>query len=227
MIADAAAAMSEIFTPAFRAVLWKILILTVALLVLLTAGLHHFLLTFVHLAHPWLRWVISVLTGLGLVVGSIFLVAPISALIAGFFVDDLAARVEQDIDPFGQPGRALPLATSVWLSLRFAVLSLAVTVMALILLFVPGFNAIAFVAANTYLLGRQYFEFASLRFRSVEETRLLRRRHWPTIMLAGLCIAAFVSVPLLNLLTPLFGTALMVRVHKRLDGRTPITLAPL
>lgn len=219
MIRDVAAALTEILSPPFRAVLWKVLGLTVGLLVLAVLALHQGLLALVHLPYPWLQTVASVLAGLGLIVGSVFLVAPVSAIVAGFFVDDLAERVEAEVDPLGPKGQPLSLGKSVWLGVRFGLLSLGVTLMALILLLVPGINAIAFLAANTYLFGRQYFEFASLRFRSYEETDALRRRYWPEVMLAGFCIAFFVSIPVVNLLTPLFGTALMVRVHKRLDQR--------
>jgi CysZ protein len=38
------------------------------------------------------------------------------------------------------------------------------------------------------------------------------------VFTAGLFIAGFVSIPILNLATPLFGTALMVHMHKRLTG---------
>lgn len=226
MIKDATAALAEIFTPLFRAVLWKVLALTAAILVLAVAGLHSLLLAFVHLPYPWLQATVSILAGLTILVGSVFLVAPISALVAGFFVDDLAALVERDVDPWGEPGRALPVLASIGLSVRFAAVSILITVLALVLLLLPGVNAIAFLAANSYLLGRQYFEFAALRFRSKREADALRRQHWPTVLLAGLCIAGFVSVPLLNLLTPLFGTALMVRVHKRLSGRLIQTRPP-
>ncbi len=224
MIGDARAALREIFTPPFRSVLWKVLALTAALLVLATVAIHHVLLGFVHLPYPWLQTAVSLLASLGLLFGSIFLVAPISALVAGFFVDDLATQVERDIDPQGRPGQALPVLRSVLLSLRFAAVSVMVTVLALVLLLVPGINAIAFVAANAYLLGRQYFEFAALRYRSFEEASAMRRQHWPTVLFAGLLIAVFVSVPLLNLLTPLFGTALMVRVHRRLSRPMPVRI---
>jgi uncharacterized protein involved in cysteine biosynthesis len=36
------------------------------------------------------------------------------------------------------------------------------------------------------------------------------------VFLAGMIVAGFVSVPLLNLFTPLFATALMTRIMKRL-----------
>ena len=45
------------------------------------------------------------------------------------------------------------------------------------------------------------------------------RRNQSTVFVAGLFVAAFVSIPILNLATPLFGTAFMVHMHKRLSGR--------
>lgn len=220
MLADAAAAFSEIFTPPFRVALAKVLALTAALLLLAGVGLHHLLLSLFALPYPWLQTATSIVAGLGLLAASVFLVAPVSAVVAGFFVDDLAERVERDIDPNAPVGRPISLAASLWLGLRFGLVSLGITILALLLLLVPGVNAVAFLAANTYLFGRQYFEFAALRFGSQENATALRRRHRVTVLAAGLLIAAFVSVPLLNLLTPLFGTALMVRVHRRLRARS-------
>ena len=40
-----------------------------------------------------------------------------------------------------------------------------------------------------------------------------------TVYLGGLLIAAFVSIPIVNLATPLFAMSLMVHVHKRLGGK--------
>jgi len=80
---------------------------------------------------------------------------------------------------------------------------------------VPGVGLIAWLAANAYLLSREYFELAAMRFHSAVEARELRRRHAGRIMLYGAMIAVFVAVPIVNLLTPLFATTLMVRLHKR------------
>ena len=216
MIADALAAFREILSPAFRAVLVKVLGLTLLLLVAAVVLLDHGLVALLAISSAWLATTISILLGLGLVVGSVFLVAPVSALVAGFFIDDLAEQVERDVDPSGPPGRPLSIVAAMVLSVRFGALSLGVTFVALILLFVPGVNAVAFVGANAYLLGRQYYEFVALRHLPAREAEALRRRHSGRIFLAGLVMAALVSVPVLNLLTPLFGTAFMVRVFKRL-----------
>ena len=43
-----------------------------------------------------------------------------------------------------------------------------------------------------------------------------RERAWP-VFSYGVLIAIFVAIPVVNLLTPLFATTLMVRLHKRMS----------
>jgi uncharacterized protein involved in cysteine biosynthesis len=58
-----------------------------------------------------------------------------------------------------------------------------------------------------------------MRFRPPAEAKALRRAHRGQVFFAGLFIAAFVSIPVVNLATPLFAMALMVHLHKKLAGR--------
>jgi CysZ protein len=216
LLADALAAFREILTPPFRAVLVKVLGLTLLILIGAVALLDHGLLLLVAVHAAWLSTLLGFVAGLGLLVGSVFLVAPVSSVVAGFFIDDLAEHVERDLDPLAPPGRPLRILPALVLSVRFGALQLGVTALALLLLLVPGVNAVAFLGANAYLLGRQYYEFVALRHLSPAEAERLRQRHAGRIALAGLVMAAVVAVPVLNLLTPLFATAFMVRVFKRL-----------
>ncbi len=112
--------------------------------------------------------------------------------------------------------RRRPSRISLWLALKFSAVALAVNFVAFCLWLLPGVNALVFVLANAYLFSREYFELAASRFRPPGEVRALRRRHRLTLFAAGLIIALFVATPVLNLLTPLFGIALMARLHKRL-----------
>jgi uncharacterized protein involved in cysteine biosynthesis len=73
--------------------------------------------------------------------------------------------------------------------------------------------------ANAYLLSREYFLLAAMRFRPPAEAKAMRRAHRTSIFLAGLIIAMFVSIPIVNLATPLFAMAMMVHMHKRLSQR--------
>jgi CysZ protein len=232
-------ALRQIFTPPFRAILWKVLALTLALLaglwLLLDKIILHFVTTpfaegsFAQGAWPWLETIIAIVAGLGLFVGLVFVVAPVSSLVAGFFLDDLADIVERD-DPSIPPGAPLPAAQALWLASKFAALSLVVNLFALILFLIPGVNALVFFIANGYLLGHEYFELAALRYRPLEDVRALRRAHAMELFVGGLAIAVFVAIPVVNLLTPLFGTAFMVRWHRARflrDAGAPTAPAPL
>ena len=155
-----------------------------------------------------------VVYGIALALGLALLIAPVSALIAGIFLDDVAEVVERSSYPGDPPGRAVPTARSVVLSLKFLGVMVAGNLIALLLLFVPGVNIAAFFLVNGYLLGREYFEFAAMRHMPETEAKASRRANAISIFLAGLLIAAFLSVPLLNLLTPLFAAAFMVHLFK-------------
>ena len=109
------------------------------------------------------------------------------------------------------------VATTV--GLRFTVVVLAVNLLGLVLLFVPGVNVVVWWLVNGYLLGRLYFELAALRFHPYAEVTALRRLFAGRIFLGGLLIAAFVAIPIVNLAAPLVGTAFMVHVHKDLMRR--------
>ncbi len=116
----------------------------------------------------------------------------------------------------------MPLGEAIVQSLQFFGVVILGNVVALFMLFVPGVNLIAFFLVNGYLLGREFFEFAATRFRPRQEAQDFRRKHSGTVFTAGLVIAAFLAVPILNLLTPLFAAGLMVHLHKALSAKDPL-----
>ena len=107
----------------------------------------------------------------------------------------------------------------VWEGLKTALLAVLIYLCAAPLILFAGFGAVVFFLATAYILGREYFELAAMRFWPPPEAKALRRRHAGTVYVGGLLIAAFVSIPIVNLATPLFAMALMVHLHKRLSGR--------
>ncbi|MCB1427159.1 MAG: sulfate transporter family protein [Zhengella sp.] len=233
MILDAARlAASRLFTPEFRSVLFKSIGLTVLLLIATWFGLKG---VFEWLALPWLdtlmpglpSWagwigfVAALFAGLGLALGLALLIAPVTAIIAGIFLDDVAEVVEREDYPADRPGEAVPVVRGIILSAKFLGVVIAGNIVALLLLLVPGVNVIAFFLVNGYLLGREFFEFAAMRFRPEAEAKLFRRKHSTTVFMAGLVIAAFLAVPVLNLMTPLFAAAMMVHLHKLLSRADP------
>lgn len=93
---------------------------------------------------------------------------------------------------------------------------LLVNAVALPLVLFVGFGVLVFLVANAYLLGREFFELAALRHHNEQTVRRLRARHSGKIFAAGLIVAAFLAVPMVNLLGPLFATAFMVHFQKRI-----------
>ena len=216
MFDAALAALREIISPPFRIVLYKSIGMTLVLLALAWVGLDKLALSFVLVNHPWLQTAVTYATGAGLFILLAFFIGPVSVIVAGLFLDDLADVVEADLYPPDSRGRAIPASQAILMGLRFAGLSAVVNFLALLLLFVPGLNALAFILANAYLFGREYFMFAATRFLSLNDALALRNRYAGQIFLAGLFIAGLVATPGLNVLTPLFGVAFMSRVYKML-----------
>jgi CysZ protein len=231
MILDAArAAASQLFSVEFRGVFAKTLGLTLLALAALWFGLKE---VFDWLALPWidallpglpgwagwLGFIAAIVAGIGLALGLALLIAPVTAIVAGLFLDDVAETVERTAYPLDPPGKAVPVLQSMLLALKFFAVVIVGNLIALLLLLVPGINIGAFFLINGYLLGREFFEFAAMRFRPEAEAKALRSRNAGTVFLGGLVIAAFLAVPLLNLLTPLFAAAMMVHLHKTIAAR--------
>ena len=234
MIFDAALkALRSLPDPAMRATFWKTLGLTILALIGAWFAISQ---GFTHLAIPWVSdffqldyelpqwtgWIsffALVAAGFGLAAVLAFLIGPVSALIAGIFLDDAAEALEETYYPDDPPGKAMPILEGIVLAIKFTGVVIAGNLIALILLLVPGVNLIAFFVVNGYLLGREFFEFASRRFGPDDYARMLRARYGLTIFGAGLVIAVFMAVPILNILTPLFGAALMVHLHKAIAAR--------
>lgn len=231
MIFEAASAsFQNMFAPTSRALFFKIIGMTLLVLLALWASfqgiISEYFLPFLSDMSPelpgWLSWLsfLSVLfiifAAIGSALGLALLIAPISAVISGFFIDQIADDIEQKHFPSDPPGKPLPSLQALSHSIKFLFIVLIGNLVALMLLFVPGVNLIAFFLVNGYLLGREYFEFAALRHHDAVDAKRMRSRHSTQIFFAGLVIAGFLSIPILNLLTPFFAAGLMVFLHKML-----------
>ncbi len=225
MILDsAAAALRQTLSPALRGILWKSLGLTLGILALLWLGLTRLLQAFqashhISAQYPILDSLAYYLAGFGLFVALAYLMPAVSIVVAGFFLDDAAEIVERTDFPGEPPGRAMPFGVSMLYALRFAGVTLLVNLVALAIFFVPVIGVAAFFAANAYLLSREYFEMAAARFRDMDGAAQMRRDYAARTLLAGCLLAGMMIVPILNLVTPLFGIALMVHLHKRITAR--------
>jgi CysZ protein len=226
-------ALGQMFTRPFRAVLFKSVALAIALMVVIVVALFRLLEWLSGTGMDWLEvsigpaahgplavlgWIIAIALGIGLFTGAVLLMPAVTALVASVFADEIAELVERTHYPADRPGVALPLWLAMMEGIKTALLAVAVYLSVLPFFLFAGIGAVLFFIAAAWLLGREYFELAAMRFHPVADAKALRRAHQGTVFTAGLFIAGFVSIPILNLATPLFGTALMVHMHKRLAG---------
>jgi CysZ protein len=236
MLDAAAQALTQMLSPPFRTVLLKSIGLALILIVIFGIGLQHFFSWLAgagegyaenalgpgaHTPLSVLAYILTLAASFSIIVGSMFLMPAVTAVVASFFVDDIALEVERSRYPDEPPGKPLPLWRAAIEGIKTALLAVAIYLVALPFLLLAGFGALIFFVCTAYILGREYFELAALRYRPVAEARALRKQHAGTVFVAGLFIAAFVSIPIVNLATPLFGMAFMVHMHKRLSGAHP------
>lgn len=217
MLAAALEALRQTFSPLLRGVLLRSVGLALGLLVVLAIALEAALAHVVNVpSYPWVETTLAVVAGLGLVFGVFYLVPAVSSLVAGLFLDEVAEKVEAASYPDDPRGVAQPVLRSLLYSVRFFGVVLAVNLGALLLLLVPGVNVVIFFVANAYLISREYFELAAMRYRTPEEARALRQANATRVFLAGLLMTPILLVPVVNLIMPVFGTAFMVHLHRRL-----------
>ena len=241
MLDAAIKALSQILSPPMRSILWRSIGLALVLIVVLAIGLQRLLSWLATSGEVWaeallgpsfqtaldiLAWIVSIAAGLGVVFGAVLLMPAITSLVASLFVDDVADHVEREHYPAERPGVALPLPRAITEGVKTASLTILVYLVALPFVLFAGAGFIIFFIATAWLLGREYFELAAMRFRSPQEAKAMRKDNAAAVFTAGLIIAAFVSIPIVNLATPLFGMAFMVHMHKRLSGPRPELIEP-
>lgn len=242
MIEAAFQALAQLFTAPLRRVLMKSVGLALLMIVIIGIALNRLFSVLAasgahwaeqtsgfapHAAWQTLAWMMSIMASLGIITGALFLMPAITAFVGSFFVDEIGDAVERESYPAEPRGHAVPLLRALVEGVKFAILTLAVYLCALPFIFFAGVGIIIIFLANAYLLGRQYFEFAAMRFHPPAQAKALRKASGAYIFLAGMPIALFVSIPLVNLATPIFAMAYMVHIHKRMSGKHVELIEPV
>ena len=223
-----ARALGQLGDPRFRRVLFLGVGLAVGLLALFYA-LFATLVGWVTpetVTIPWvgeITWVDDLLSwgSLILMIGlSVFLMVPVASAMTGIFLEDVAEAVEARHYPDLPAAGRIPFFEAAKDTLTFLGVLILANIAALILyLMLPPFAPLIFWAMNGFLLGREYFTVAAMRRVGRVRAAELRRRHLPTIWLAGTLMALPLTVPLVNLLVPILGAATFTHLYHGLTAR--------
>ncbi len=228
MINDFVKALGQIGDPRFRKVLMLGLGLTFGLLFLVTA----LLVSVVGWFAPdvvtlpvlgWqLTWIDNVLSWAMLplmIILSVFLMVPVASAFTSIFLDEVADAVEERHYPGIPQAPRSSLADGLTDSLLFLGVIVGANLAALVLyVFMPPLAPFIFLGLNGYLLGREYFQLVAMRRLGREGAKAARSRHSGQIWIAGILMAAPLTVPIVNLLVPILGAATFTHLYHRLEG---------
>jgi uncharacterized protein involved in cysteine biosynthesis len=227
-------ALSQSFDPAFRQVFGLSLAASVATFVLawlllwmLLSWAGGFLAEWLETVELW-GWVeqsMLVLFDAGAVVGilitSFFLFPSVMAGTMSLLLEKVAQAVERRYYPDLPAAREQPIAEGVLSALSLAGATLLLNILALPLYFIPVINVLVFYGLNGYLLGREYFELVAQRRLPAGEVKPFRRGRRGRVFLSGVVIAVLLTIPLLNLVTPIVATAFMLHVFEGMRQKQP------
>ncbi len=217
---------SAVFSPLFRAVgqlddrvFVGVLLRSLILSALVFVALHGVAIWLVHGVLAWhgpLAWLADVFGSVAASVLSLWLFLPLAGVIGSLFLDRIARAVERRYYPNLPPAVGASLASQIWdglaLGVRILILNLAALIFVLTL---PGIGLFVGWAVAAYGLGRGLFVAVAMRRMSRAIADEVYRRDRVVILLHGAAMALAGTVPVLNLLIPVIGTAAMVHVLDR------------
>jgi len=215
-------ALSQMSDPRFRRILLTGVGVTIALLAGATWGVQLLLPDTVSL--PWfgeISWLSSLLSGFVLIsmIGlSVFLMVPVASLFTGLFLEQVADAVEEKHYAHLPAADKVSFSDALIDSLKFFGLLIAVNLLAIVIYLLSTVLApVIFWIVNGILLGREYFQLVAMRRLGRKGANALRKKHRPTIWLAGFLMAVPLSVPLVNLFIPVLGVAVFTHIFHKLN----------
>lgn len=173
-------------------------------------------------APGWVRTLIGLISGLGALALSVILFPGVVTTIQStFFVERISEAVERRYYPGLPPARSPGLAETVGTGLRALAVLVALNLAVLPLYFVPGVNAVVFIALNGYLLAREHFYAIAPRRLDAASARALWRRRRLRFWVAGAVFALLMAIPFVNLAGAIVAAATMthlVETARRQEG---------
>lgn len=172
---------------------------------------------------PWVDALVDVLGGVAVFVLTLLFFPALTTLVIGFFLEQVADAVEDRHFPGLPPNREQPFAEVLATTVKFTALAVGLNIVALplylFLMLIPPASAVLFYGLNGYLLSREYFEVVALRRADPQTVRMLRKAHMGRLWIVGAIIAFLSTIPFVNIVAAVVGTAAMTHVTTRLLAR--------
>ncbi len=208
-------AVAQLDDPVFLGVVARSLLLSAAVFLVLAAcsfwGIEQLVGT-----QGWWGWIAGTLGAFGALLLSLWLFVPAALLIATLYMDRIAEAVDRRFYPGLPEPRGASLAVQAWDGLALGGQVLVLQLVGLLLaLLLPGVGLLLGWAIAGWAIGRGLFVGVAMRRMNRGEAQALYARCRLPVLAQGLLLALAGTVPLLNLLVPVLGTAAMVHVLNR------------
>ena len=203
-----------------RGVLWLSLGLALLIFIVLWGAVGYLITQTSFFELIYLEWAVDILGGLATFILTWILFPGVMSAFVGLFLDRVADAVEARHYPSLPKADGLPLGQSMVEAVKFLVVVVVLNLLMLPMLFFPPIFPFVFYAVNGYLLSREYFELVATRRLKPADARIVRKKHSGTLLLTGVAIAFLLTVPIVNLLAPIIGTAAMVHLFERWRGNS-------
>lgn len=208
--------LGQLPTAPFQRVLWLSIAGSLATAIALWFAINTVFIKTDFFGLTWLDAAADFIGSLAAVVLLILLLPAFIGIIASFMLEWICRAVEARHYPHLPKAREQSIMEAIIIGIRFGIILIVLNILMLPLIFFPPVYFIVGWALNGYLLGREYFELVACRRLNHAEIRATRRTHGGATWLAGLVIAVVASIPIVNLILPLFGTAFMLHTFERL-----------
>jgi len=212
---------SQLGDKSTRKILWLCIGLAIVVFMGLWSGIGYTLANTSFFQWGLLETAVDVLGGLATGLLTWFLFPGVVSAVVGLFQDQIADCVENQHYPSLPKTSGPPFSDSLISSGKFLGIFVVLNVAMLpFLLFGPLFPII-FYGVNGYLLSREYFELVAHRRMTPEETKVLRKANQGRLLILGVVIAFLLTVPIINLVTPIVATAAMIHLFQSWQPNGP------
>lgn len=174
---------------------------------------------------PWLEGIADLLGGAITLVLTWLLFPSVISAVIGLMLERIAEAVEARHYPNLPAANDPPLTEALIGAAKFLGVMVVLNLMLLPFLFFGPLFPIVFYGVNGYLLGREFFELVSHRRLAPADARVLRKERQSAIIGIGVVFAFLMTLPIINLLTPVVATATMLHLFEAWRGEAGTALA--
>ena len=214
-------ALGDLGNPRIKSVLLQTTGLTIVTAIILWSAINWLLFNTEIVGNlPWVGGLVEQLIDVFGTIAAIYLVILLLpaflGLYASFYIEAICRAVEQKHYPSLPEPRNQNILEATGIGLKFGIYLVLLNLAMLTLLILGPLYFFAAWAVNGFLIGREYIEMVAFRRMSVPEVREFRLVRRGPIYRTGLVLALIATIPIVNLLLPFFGTAMMLHEYERL-----------